>query len=81
MRVSTKRNRALKDKDIISLVWAMLEETIEDIDEAKEPRYGKTFLATGVQQLCADNARNKALGQDDDGKVTELASWVEKKKA
>lgn len=81
MRTSTKRNKALKERNPIALVWAMLEETIEDIDEAKEPRYGKTFLAQAVQQLCADHARNGNKDGTDEGSVVELAAWVDKKKA
>lgn len=81
MRTSTKRNRALREKNPISLVWAMLEETLEDIDEAKEPRYGKTFLANAIQELCKDHARNNNKDSADEGGVTELAAWVEKKRA
>lgn len=42
----------IKDKNVEGLLWVILQDCFEDMEESKTPRYGKTMLTFVIQQLA-----------------------------
>jgi len=74
--------KALDSKDTETILWITLRDSLEDMEEAKEPRYGKTFLSFAIQQLATTHGRkiSKGIvgGNDEDKKKSNnlIEEWL-----
>jgi hypothetical protein len=76
--VRTKRIRkGLKNKDISSILWQMLQDCFEDINANKEPRYGKTAMTFCLAQLSQMESK-KTKGISEEQKIDVISGWLER---
>jgi hypothetical protein len=60
---------ALAAKDIASLLWIFLEDSVNDIEQGKEPRYGLDMFKNTLTQVAQLQAKGFAKPQTDTSKA------------
>jgi hypothetical protein len=60
---------ALAQKDIASLLWIFLEDSVNDIESGKEPRYGLDMFKNTLTQVAQLQAKGVAKPQTDTSKA------------
>jgi hypothetical protein len=60
---------ALAAKDIASLLWIFLEDSVNDIESGKEPRYGLDMFKNTLTQVAQLQAKGVAKPQTDTSKA------------
>jgi hypothetical protein len=60
---------ALAQKDIASLLWIFLEDSVNDIESGKEPRYGLDMFKNTLTQVAQLQAKGIAKPQTDTSKA------------
>jgi hypothetical protein len=60
---------ALAQKDIASLLWIFLEDSVNDIESGKEPRYGLDLFKNTLTQVAQLQAKGVAKPQTDTSKA------------
>jgi hypothetical protein len=69
----TKRETGIRDalnnKDIASLLWIFLEDSVQDIEQGKEPRYGLDLFKNTLTQVAQLQAKGVAKPQTDTSKA------------
>ena len=60
---------ALAQKDIASLLWIFLEDSVNDIESGKEPRYGLDMFKNTLSQVAQLQAKGVAEPRTDTSKA------------
>ena len=74
----SKRDQSVKDalanKDVASLLWIFLEDSVNDIEAGKEPRYGLDMFKNTLSQVAQLQAKGIAKPATDTSKA--LADYL-----